>query len=143
MPKTVWVCPNPYQYVNSDGVPCATFPEDPEFYPGMQRHVGAMVCHTRTVVHSEYDPKTGRAHKQTTVFAFDDTPVERQATPHYLQGIRTGAILAADEESARMAGVKQPLSVDVARAREQVRALKTLQAYHGEDADLKDPPRPL
>src|SRR5260221_231288 len=120
MPKepTVSVCPNPYHYVDADGVPCATFPEDPNYFGGMQRALGAEVCPVRTVVHSQHDPRTEAPHRQTTVFMFDDGPHTRPASPHYLQGIRTGSLLAADEQTARMAGVKEPMPLEKALARE-------------------------
>jgi hypothetical protein len=152
---TVSVCPNPYHYVDADGVPCATYPEDPEFAGGARRWVGASICEKRTVVHSTYDARTGRAHNQTTVFVFDDGPHTRPATSHYLQGIRCGALLAADETSARMAGlcfdekteqstgVPMWLPPEKARLREQDRALGMHKAHLGASATLKEPTRPL
>lgn len=152
---TLRVCPNPYKFVDADGTPMGVFPEDPEYAGGTRRWVGASLCPVRTKITQERDPHTERAHKQTTCFVFDMGPHERPATPHYLQGIRTGDLLAADLETARLAGLPEDPKTAEAMGlpmwatpekvleREKAAAHARHRAHRGKDAQLGEPPRPL
>ncbi len=111
--ETLLVLPNPYTFIDADGEPQGAYPADPSHHGGKCKWIGAKLDSARTKIDTEADRRmrgqTGawkgddRPSPQTTKFVFVDKPVTIPLTAHYLDGIRSGALLAADEESYRKA----------------------------------------
>jgi len=109
--ETLRVLPNPYTFIDADGEPQGAYPADPSHHGGKRMWIGAKLDPARTKLDPEADRRmrgqTGawkgddRPSPQTTKFVFVTEPITIPLTAHYLDGIRTGALLAADEESYR------------------------------------------
>ena len=111
--ETLRVLPNPYTFIDADGEPQGAYPADPSHHGGKRMWIGAKLDPARTKIDAEADRRmrgqTGawkgddRPSPQTTKFVFVTESITIPLTAHYLDGIRTGALLAADEESYRKA----------------------------------------
>jgi len=88
--KTLKVVPNPYSALDADGRPQAVVSMEGQF----DRYVGARLD-------VEESQKTGKH-----IFEFDtSTAVEVPATPYYLRRLWAGTLVAADEQTAKLAGL--------------------------------------
>lgn len=127
MAKNLRCFPNPFQQLDHEGVPAATFPFDPSHSPD-RRWVGAVIDRSPG---TDGAPRTrpletpgdltavlprgrlkgrvlhvDRAPRKRIQFAFDlQEPAVLPPSSHYLFGIRQGSLIPADEQTARAAGV--------------------------------------
>lgn len=98
------VLPNPFHALDADGMPACACRYDPEVgRPGVIHYIGVEV--TATLDPNQpgpKDPQRKRAtDKQVLTFTWAQKPVEIPATSLHIDYVRTGAILAADKETAR------------------------------------------
>jgi hypothetical protein len=111
MPKRVLrVYANPYTYLDPEGRPAGVYSHDPAHLPG-QMHVG--IARLETTVTEKRDPsKDTRSSLFDLVQHYDADVQEIAYTPgdpgfkHYRDGLRSGDIIAADEATAKAAGLK-------------------------------------
>lgn len=134
--NVVRVYPNPYCHLDHEGEPQGVYPDDPDISAGDRRWVGATLDLDRTKVLEVFkrdDPRHGSqvAPAQTTKFRFETAPVMRPMSKHYRDGIRTGCLVAADEVSAKFAGIKDFIPPEKALARERERAIARWVANYG------------
>ncbi len=117
-PTHIHVFPNPWHTLDHNGLPCGTVPFDPVHGGGARRWVGASIASAVP----ENKPKTlmqkrmksgnvARLMSEEEIihprWSFELTePTLLPAIPYYLGAIRTGELIAADAETAALAGVK-------------------------------------
>ncbi len=159
------VYPNPFQQLDHEGLPCATFPFAPEHANGTRRWVGASI---RSAVLDPKDLKgdkaipraivggemvngkmvggrsefVGRVPDQRTLWTFDLSPQAVLNIKHYKDGVRSGSLFPATPEDAAMLGQPaaeyvEPLAA-LAAARD--RAAFEWRTNYGTDAPLADWP---
>lgn len=119
MPTTLHVIPNPFTFLDEEGVPAAALPFDPEHGAGARRWVGATIDVGRTRILPQPGggagspiPFGGRqrlgvgaAPSQRTFFSYTLEPQAVLDTAHYRNAIQRGdGVTAADEETARECG---------------------------------------
>jgi hypothetical protein len=148
MQETLLVLPNPYVFIDGDGEPQGACPADgPNHARGKRMWIGAKIDPARTKHLPDYEdrPKTRRGGKdvawsgdsrprpQTTKFVFAAKPVEIPKTPHYLDRIRGGELVAADEATHAKAfgGRVKYLAPDIALADARRAAFDEFKAAHG------------
>jgi hypothetical protein len=134
--NVVRVRANPYSCVDHDGEPMGVYPEDPDIAGGARRWVGASLDLERTRITEHFradDPRrvSQVAEPQITKFVFDEEPVMRPMSKHYQDGIRTGALIACDEVSAKFGRLKDYLEPAAALERERTRAVDRWVANYG------------
>lgn len=126
--KTLKVVPNPYSALDADGRPQAVVSMEGQF----DRYVGA-------VLNVEESQKTGKH-----IFDIDtSTAVEVPATPYYLRRLWAGTLVAADQATAKLAGLdtdkfEQP-EVVVSKAREL--AAHNFEEEHGQPPAFATQPK--
>ncbi len=121
---TLRVFPNPWSApLDKHGSPCGICPRDPDSDGGGPgQYVGARVDRKRTVVLQKLEAYDRvRSARQNTFYEYlgiasDDAelgaklaakePVEVPKTPYYKDRLRDGSLIAADEETARIAKVR-------------------------------------
>ena len=134
MPKRVLrVYANPYTFIDQEGRPAGVYSHDPAHLPG-QMHVG--IARLQTTVTEKRDPsKDTRPSLMDLVHHYDGEVQEIPYTPgdpgfkHYRDGLKNGDLIAADETTARAAGLKfeEPGEV-LGRAR--IKAVREWQDAH-------------
>ena len=132
---TLRVHPNPYTFVDHKGRAAGTFPVDTADHfqdRDAGRKVGSRVDGDKTKILSTPAPGEIRGHIQDTVHEYDAEPVVLPRTHHYMAGIRSGALIPADEATAAAVGMKfvQPGEA-LAKARHA--AIAQYRAQYGED----------
>jgi hypothetical protein len=103
--KQVRVVANPFHVLDHRGRPCGVFPEEPRAVGQHLGYVGAKVDTSKTKVLRAKAEGDIRPSFQNTEYAFSADAVSVPTTPYYRQGLRSGAILPADEATATWAGV--------------------------------------
>jgi hypothetical protein len=107
------VLPNPYTFIDGDGEPQGACPADPGHAAGKRMWVGAKLDPKRTQFQADYAdrPKVRRGGRdtawtgdprprpQTVKFTFAKESVDIPSTAHYLDRIREGSLIAANEET--------------------------------------------
>lgn len=114
----LYVIPEPFAFLDEEGVPAAALPFDPEHGAGMRRWVGAVidVGRTRFVAtpgagaplrfQGQTRQGVGAAPSQRTFFAYTLEPQPVLDTAHYRRAIAAAdGVLPADEATARECGV--------------------------------------
>jgi hypothetical protein len=129
--RALRVYANPYAFLDPEGRPAGVYSHDPKYFPG-QMHVGVDRLKLREI--EKRDPSEGRSSLADLVHIYDAEVQEVPFAPgdrHYVDGIRSGDLIAADEATARAAGVAfaDPMAaLDAARAK----AIEAWTANHGE-----------
>jgi hypothetical protein len=148
MQETLLVLPNPYVFIDGDGEPQGACPADgPNHARGKRMWIGAKLDTARTKHLPDYEdrPKTRRGGKdvawsgdsrprpQTTKFVFSAKPVEIPETPHYLDRIRCGELVAADEATFAKAfgGRAKFRAPEAVLAEKRARAFDDFKAAYG------------
>jgi hypothetical protein len=146
--KMILVATNPYRHVDHLKRPCAACPadhKDPRYFdPAKDRNVeirgwvGARLADNPPLLRKGGGRGAGPAdpsQRHDVTFEFRFAPFQIPETRFYLDRIREGALLAADEATAKAARV---CFVDVAKAREAARRAS------GSDQPVSwiDPPPP-
>jgi hypothetical protein len=111
MPKRyLRVYANPYTFIDPEGRPAGVYSHDPAHLPG-QMHVG--IVRLETTVTEKRDPsKDTRSSLMDLVHHYDGEVQEIAYAPgdpgfkHYRDGLRSGDLIAADEATAKAAGLK-------------------------------------
>lgn len=151
--KFLQVYPNPYGCaphctLDKMGLPAGRPPTDPVQDGSNRKWVGVRTDRIRTKITQKLQKADdSRSARQTTVLSYmgisaqeltpgalakrDSLKIPR--TRFYLQQIRAGALIPADEPSARAAAVKFEKVADVLKRREQD-ARKDFDARYGKDA---------
>lgn len=109
--QTLRVVPNPYCHLDEDGEPAGACPADPAHAGGARRWVGAVLDTERTkLLDRDSEGRKIRRPKwdttgtdQITKFKFSADVVELPQSVYYLDRIRDGELIAADEETSRKA----------------------------------------
>ncbi len=143
------VLPNPYTFIDGDGEPQGACPADPTHAGGARMWVGATLDRKRTKHVADYTdrPKLRRGgtdvawsgdprpRPQVTKFAFASQPVEIPSTPHYLDRIREGSLIAADADTFAKVHGGPAKYVEPAQALAEARkkAFDEFRAAHGKD----------
>ena len=151
-PATLRVLPNPFVRLDHAGVPNTTYPFDPTHSPD-RRWVGAVVDRavgpdglprTRkldtpgdlTVMIGGRKRYVDRSPRKRIQFRHDvEQPTVLPVTGHYLRGIRQGALVAADSQTAAIAGLAF-VDPAVALRRAAERAISTWEREYGEPPDV-------
>lgn len=105
--RTIKVYPNAYGALDSSGRPRAALPYEPTG-DGVttfdaRRFVGATL---KTKVLEKFPRGDARESVQENTFEFSDQETTLPATTYYLDALRRGELLPADEDTARTAGIK-------------------------------------
>lgn len=109
--KSLLVLPNPWAAIDHQGRPSGVVMCDPvEHVPTRdgepRRFVGAHLDPVKTRMTREFARGDARSNEQDTVWVFATKPVDLPNTPYYRERIRHGELIAADEKTARVAGLK-------------------------------------
>ncbi len=147
MQERLLVLPNPYTFIDGDGEPQGACPADPGHAAGKRMWVGAKLDPQRTKFLDDYeDRRKGlkwkgdpRPRPQATKFSFATEPVDIPSTPHYLDRIREGSLIAADAETFAKAFGGRAKYVEPARALAEARR-RAFEEHR--DATGKDPAFP-
>lgn len=134
--ETLKVVPNPYTFIDQDGEPQGACPPDVEHSAGKRMWVGARLDDGRTkVLKVKREPGDYRLFDQVTKFVFEPGPIEIPMTPHYLDRIREGDLIAADERSyAKACGsTKGYLPPEKALAEARAKAFDDYKAGYSEE----------
>lgn len=122
----VW--PNPFHALDHEGHPAGILPVEPSG-DGVKTFDDRAFVGAR--LNAEFTFKaivgTAQASEQRSKFAYTDEPVEVPATPYYKHAIARGEIFAADDFSAKAAGISLGY-VDPAELLERARA-ESIEAY--------------
>lgn len=110
--KQVRVVANPFHTLDHRGRPCGVFPVEPRTVGESLGYVGAKVDATKTKVLRAKVEGDIRPSFQNTEYSFSRDPVSVPMTAYYRQGLRSGAILPADEAAAKWAGITFTAPVD-------------------------------
>src|SRR5688572_8192428 len=102
--RTLNVLANPWIHLDHQGRPAGATPMD--VGPGQKVFVGAELDTEQTQIVDRPGRGELRSHVQDTVWKFSDEPAVVPATPYYIRRLRSGELLAADKQSARIAGVE-------------------------------------
>lgn len=129
--KTIRVVSNPYSALDHKGRPCGIFPVEPEGGSAVE-YIGARIDRELTTVRVA-DKGDLRGSRMDTVFAFRPEPVEVRASEYYRDGLKSGAILPADQASAEFAGLKFT-PVETAREATKKLAIANFDALYGAGA---------
>jgi hypothetical protein len=114
---TIKVVPNPYSALDADGrAQCAVSKEN-----AIDAYVGAELDH-------EESAKTGK-----NIFKFSADPVVLPRSAYYLRRLQERALLPADAETAKYAGIaeKDHQAPETALALEKERASNAFEEAHG------------
>lgn len=141
----ILVVPNPWLSLDSMGHPCAVVPIDPFKHGTGRRWVGA-----RLVANEVRSRETARIAGLTQIVAeaehthdwqFETGPVRIPISDYYLERIRHGELIAADEFAAQKAGVPfvAPATI-LAAAKAKAVAEFDGQLGEGTWAQLNEPP---
>jgi hypothetical protein len=119
MQETIRVLPNRFTFVDQDGEAIGVCTGAPPHNAGERIWIGARLCQKRTRFVDQRDwkgrgaggrtvaekPWKGdtRPREQTTKFVFVTEPVEIPALPQYLDAVRNGELIAADEATHQKA----------------------------------------
>ncbi len=130
--KTLRVYANPYQHLDHEGRPANACPCDPDNHTPDRRFVGATIKATKT---EEADPKLGKEARYDRFFEFTEEKVEIPNTDYYRRAIKSGQLIAADEETAKLCGFYKGEYLDpkAVLETEKKEALKRFRAERGED----------
>ncbi len=154
-PRYPLVYPNPFQQLDHEGLPCATFPFDPDHAAGARRWVGASIASAKLAKVDLEGPKAlstatvngkrefvGRVPDQRTLWTFDLSPQAVLNTKHYKDGVRSGSLFPASPEDATLLGQSAAEYVNplAALAAARDRAALEWRANYGSDAPLADWP---
>lgn len=111
------VYPNPWAVFDHEGIPCGTVPFDPVHGAGSRRWVGARMASSdltnkpREMMRARRRDGTAQALMSEEpvyrfLWAFDlDEPSIVTDVPHYVNAIKAGELIAADEATATRCGV--------------------------------------
>lgn len=130
--KPLLVYANPYAATDHDGIPSGSCPADPEHSGGDLAWPGAAIDTAETKLEiMKFDDRGARSPHQTTRWKFSREPVPTPNTQHACSKIRNLELIAADEETARSAGVKfeDPMK---ALAKERAREIAHWISYYGQ-----------
>ena len=143
MQERLLVLPNPYTFIDGDGEPQGACPADPDHGGGKRMWVGAKLDPKRTQFIEDYaDRRTGvrwkgdpRPRPQSVKFKFSTEPVDIPSTAHYLDRIREGSLIAANEGTfAKVHGGRAKyVEPTQALAEARGRAFDEYKAAHGKD----------
>jgi hypothetical protein len=143
MQERLLVLPNPYTFIDGDGEPQGACPADPDHAAGKRMWVGAKLDPQRTKFLEDHkDRRNGlkwkgdpRPRPQAVKFTFSARPVEIPSTPHYLDRIREGSLIAADAETFAKAfgGRAKYVAPVLALAEARRRAFDEHKAATGQD----------
>ncbi len=131
---------NPYSFCKG-GVACGVYPRDRiNDKPG---YVGARIDADATTVETLPKDHAGTP-KQTTVYIFDLGPITVPFSQHYANGVRSGALFAGDDATAKRCGVKfvQPAKA-LADAKAKAIADERIPADAPKPAPAVVPPAPV
>jgi hypothetical protein len=116
MRKTISVLPNKFAFIHPVlGAQGACMQDPHEHARGatgpMIRYVGAKLSHARTRITERRDrkgafgvPEDHRENKQVTVFEFTEDPVTLPMTNYYIDRLRDGSLVPADDATMEIAG---------------------------------------
>lgn len=109
-PRTLSVFANLYSHVDEQGRPQGALPWDPHGHNPDRGWVGArleavQIKPARTVKVGNAVLTLEEAEYERTL-VFDHEPTTLPETPYYLAALRRGELVAADEATAKMAGLK-------------------------------------
>lgn len=138
--RVLSVLPNPYHALDAFGRPAGVVLKVPdgEGFDGFANDnhagwIGARIDPKATEVLDNFKPSELRSNRQHTAFEFDaQTPVPVPRSQFYLERLREGSLLPADERTAAAAGIAfvKPAEAQ-ARTREAKRA--EWRANYGKD----------
>lgn len=135
--KQVRVIANPYFTLDHKARPAGIFPYEPNSLGAHLGYVGASVDTTATTILREDSSKesevTGdlRGARQDTVYKFSSEAITVPSKPHYLEGLRCGALLPADKDSADIAGLTFVPPADALKAAKEA-AERAFDDLYGE-----------
>ncbi len=138
----VW--PNPFLQIDHEGRPNGVLPYEPEG-DGVRtfdsrRFVGA---HLKAVILEEFPKGDPRQTVQDTTFEYEEVAVEVKNTPYYRNALKDGSLFAADEKTARLAGIKF-VDPDKALTNAKTAALEVWsKTYKHEETDYENGPQNL
>lgn len=139
-PRTLSVYANPYSHVDEQGRPQGALPWDPQGHNPGRGWVGAHLeavqtkAATSVVIKGVAYETEAAEHARTLVF--DHEPTTLPETPYYLAALRRGELFAADEATAKMAGLKfvdPETALAAAKADAITRWKQQAHEYHGGD----------
>jgi hypothetical protein len=131
--KRLRVYPNPFSAsLDHEGRPCGVYQADPDHYPGV-RHIGATVKSRMVKKVGEGAASQNSRYDVTMTYSMA-APTELVNTPHHRDAISTEQIIAADEATAKIAGIqfRDPATV---LAGHRKRVVAEWLAQHGEEPD--------
>jgi hypothetical protein len=105
-PRTLLVYPNPFHALDHEGQPAGVLSYEPTGDGATtfdeRRFIGASLQHKMLSIAVQ---GTAQHSMQRTWFEYLDTPVEVPESPYYTMAIARGEIFAANEETAKRAGI--------------------------------------
>lgn len=131
--RTLLVLPNPYHALDAFGGPAGAVPYEPTESPvpvDDRRWVG--VTRLETELLDTFGRGDLRSPRQHTRFVFDDAPVSLPISQYYVDRIREGALIPADERTAMAAGMRFE-DPGLVAAKTVAKAAVTWKAHTGAD----------
>lgn len=140
MKKILRVKTNPFHSVGPEGQPSGVVPADPGVDPTTRSLVGATIDRERTVITKAADLRDELRHSvQETRYVFEDGVIELPYSAYYARRIQDGELLAADAQTAILAGV-QFVDPEVTRAKAKEAARIAFDEVAGPGAfDIENP----
>lgn len=129
--KTLRVYANPWHALDSEGRPAGACACDPDYHTPARKFVGATLeaKETRKAV-----PAKGITARHDITYAFSTEAQEIPLTVYYLEAVKRGELIAADEASAKACGFAPDTFKDpaVCLAEERRAAARQFQINYGE-----------
>jgi hypothetical protein len=121
--KNIRVVANPHHVLDHKGRPACTVAVEPKGAGVHLGYVGAKIDRANTKASRVKSKGDIREPRQDTTFLFSPDPVTLLGTPYYRDALRTGALLPADEATAKWAGLDfKPVSEALELARKKAEA---------------------
>jgi hypothetical protein len=133
------VLPNPWSALDDQGNPCGICPVDPGLST-RRDFVGARFESAEVI---EKIPEGDLRHpRQYNNWVFSEEPVRVEATPYYLEKLRSAELLPADAEAAKAAGIGFTSVVEATKV-QVMAAVAKWRGQHGEVPSwFTEPPEP-
>ena len=101
--KQISVVVNPYHALDADGMPATLVMMDPQHgRPGQVQFIGANITHNPDAG----DKRLPMWRRRAKVVKFMPNPIKIALSAYHKEQVAVGALIVADEESAKACGVK-------------------------------------